>query len=186
MTHKVVTTIILILSTILLHGQGGGYVNGGLVWGKNKFEGVTPNGERHVGFKAGVDMSLNSGNMFFLPGFHYMRVGFNTERSTFFSPVIPLEIIKGRFGLGFILHHGRRIKVRSKVQGAMHWVINAHTIDLNNSKLNEGYAGVDLGLGLSIGALTIDVEYEKGVINSVYKISSSHFDFLYATIGFFF
>lgn len=185
-----VRSIIIFVSLLFvsqLYSQGGAYINGGFVWGTNQYQGITPDGEVHLGVKVGLDAGLNSGNMFFLPGVHFMRLDFDTGGDSFFSPVEPLDIIKLRFGLGFIIMEKGRFKLRARAQGAMHFVTNAHTIDFPNGvRLNEGYAGADLGLGISFGALTADIEYEKGFVNGVFMMPDTNYDFIYATVGFFF
>lgn len=174
------------VSGLTLSAQGL-YLNGGLFTAKNQYSVITPDGDDLRGFRIGADAGLNAGKMYFLPGLYYIRYSFDPDDS-FFDHSVPLTVIKGRFGLGFdLIQISQKAILRAKVQGAIHWYANGYReVELPYQKLNEAYAGVDVGLGFTFGPLIIDVEYEKGVINAVNELWDSKFDLFYVSIGVFF
>ena len=52
--------------------------------------------------------------------------------------------------------------------------------------LNDSSAGIATGLGMDIGPLTLDLEYQKGIINAYKNQKDSTFNVWSFAVGFFF
>jgi len=50
-------------------------------------------------------------------------------------------------------------------------------------KMNESTVGMMFGLGVDLGRLVIDVEYERGLINAFYKYDGANFDYFSVRTG---
>lgn len=188
---SILIVLLLLIFNIASDGQAGVHIHGGLLSGQNGLESLTPEGQHHYGYRIGLDARLNDGSMYFLPGVHYMQISFNaSDKAEYFKADPAIKVIKGRFGLGFtFIEIPSKFKLRSRVQAAVNYinnVIDANQFPAGVERLNDAYASVDLGLGVDLLFFTIDIAYEKGVVNAVYKEANSKFDFYHFTVGVFF
>ena len=53
-------------------------------------------------------------------------------------------------------------------------------------RLNDSSGGIVTGLGMDFGALTLDLEYQLGVINAFRDQKDSKFNVMSFAVGFFF
>lgn len=136
----------------------------------------------------GADARLLGEDLYFLIGGSY---SIQSGQGEFFSADIDsgFSLTSARIGIGFrIFRISRRISLRSKVAGSLHFVNDLEMGENPSTGAdyipNDSFAGGLTGLGLDIGALTIDVDYEYGLINAVNKEAESTVDFITVTAGF--
>lgn len=186
------TILVLLVSTLALaQGRGGARVYTGLTSATSKDALLTPEGTSITGYHVGLDARLFSGTMFFGGGIQYHKLTLLAQtEEDFFSPDNSLSVIKTRFGLGFNAHQFTHlIMLRAKVFGTFDFNsdYDRDLIPNNEDYVYTGaYAGLVFGLGLDIGFITFDVEYEKGLVNALEKRPDSKLDYWTASVGFFF
>lgn len=184
-SNKIVVILSLLISVVTLNatlGQesGGLQVYGGYVVPvSDDLSDYTVDGVRG-GFVIGADTRLLGQGLNILIGGRYafMNAGSDDEFS----------MTTGRIGLGFtLLEVSRRIRIRSKLAAAVHFVTDFPTglrPDGSGSYLvNDSFAGAVTGLGIDIGVFTIDLEYEYGLINAINKESDTTLDWVALTAG---
>jgi len=183
----------LIFTFLLAHdcsSQAGAHVHAGLLAGKFNTDILTPNDTRHRGFRLGVDARLNSGKMFFTGGVHYFKFAFDaTNDGDYFKPGDSFSIQKGRFGLGWnLIEIPLIMRLRAKLLGSVNLISAPEDRELPApyERMNDGYASIDIGVGVDVLFLTLDVEYEKGLLNAVNQASETTLDYWSLTVGVFF
>lgn len=192
-------TINYFLSAIILcffsisttFGQGGMNIYTGIAANFNKDKNVTPEGTGHYGYFVGVDGRLNSGDLYFAGGLRYHRTSLMAESSkSFFSNEENFAVLVFRGGFGFNLKHfSHKTRLRSKIFGAFNMASNSPETRLETvgyEKLNDSWGGLTSGLGMDIGAITLDLEYHKGFVNAYNGQPGTKFDTWSFAVGFFF
>lgn len=182
---------VLILSILFLSSFGYSqnlFFNVGTVAGKNKLPNLSTNDMPHIGYRAGLDFSLNKGNIYLLSGLHYMQYDLNpTRNSSIMNHIAPLQSVKGRLGAGLnVVKISNVFALRTKVMGSVQYVNNKAkglTIPDPYAQMNEIFMGIDAGVGISLYVFTLDIEYEKGITSAVQDAENSTFDFIYLTVG---
>ncbi|MBK8515460.1 MAG: hypothetical protein IPL55_03950 [Saprospiraceae bacterium] len=144
-------------------------VQTGLTAAYSKDKIVTHPGEGHYGWMIGADARLMEGNLYFVIGGQYHQSSLaSTSNAAFFSN--DWKMIMGRGGLGFnILNVSDKIALRSKVLGSLNFIMDSPTDGLNiegYKDINDSFLGVVSGLGITLGSLDIDLEYQYGFINA--------------------
>lgn len=136
----------------------------------------------------GADARLLGDDLYFLIGGSYSIQGGQGE---FFSTDVEsgFSMTSARIGIGFrIFRITRKISLRSKVAGSIHFINDLETAEnpATGTKYipNDSFAGGLTGLGVDIGALTIDIDYEYGLINAINKQAEATVDFITVTAGF--
>ncbi len=186
---------LLLLSVILMFyfnmsGQAGAHVHGGLLAGQFNTTNLTPEGTTHRGWRVGVDARLNSGKMFFTGGVHYFKYSFDAaDGGEYFNTGDSFTIQKGRFGLGWnLIEIPLIMRLRAKLMGSINLITAPDDRDLPSQyeRMNDGYASLDFGLGVDVLFFTIDLEYEKGMLNAVNQAPDTKLDYWSLTAGVFF
>jgi hypothetical protein len=154
---------------------------------------VTKKGEGHYGYVIGANARLNSDFMYFLFSGEYGTFDFLSSKSLKIVGGNDLTYMKGKIGLGFdVVKLGRRTHLRTKFQGNIMFVNNfdqsllEKTASLKNNgytNVNDGIGGLSTGIGISKGAMTLDLEYEYGLFNFFYEKEESKLDFLNLVMG---
>ena len=127
--------------------------------------------------------------MYFLIGGRYTKLAINDDS---FPAISSNSYNVGtlRIGLGFTLAHlSRRVKLKSLLVGSLHFqgLIDSNQVrDLVFEDLNDSFLGATTGLGVDIGALTLMVEYEYGLVNAVRFIQETKMNFITVSAGFWF
>lgn len=190
MFYKLISIYFIGLMSISCAYTQGMHVSAGSVLGMSSLDGLSLDGSKHKGYRIGIDGHLMGDGMYFLAGAHYIKFDMNPSSETSYSNHnVSVDEVLGRFGLGFQFYKTRRFKLRGKLLGGIHYIhsrTNVVQVPAPYSELNEAYGGVIVGLGVDLMFFTIDIEYEKGVVNVVNMASDSNIDFLYFTVGFFF
>lgn len=159
------------------YSQAGAHIFAGGVIATSKDANLTIPKSGSKGYEIGLDARLNSDDMYFLFGAKYVVL---TQEK--------MSIIKGRLGLGFdIIHFSRNIYLRTKLQGSINF-INDFDASIPTAPgyetVNDGFAGVASGLGLTIGPFMVDIDYEYGLFNVAYKQKESKLNFIGLNAGF--
>lgn len=185
---------LLLLVTLMIYsnvsGQAGAHVHGGLLAGQFKTNTLTPEGTVHRGYRIGVDARLNSGKMFFTGGVHYFKYAFDaTSGGQFFKTEDSFSVRKARFGLGWnLIEIPLIMRLRAKAMGSINLITAPSDRDLPSPyvMMNDGYASMDVGIGVDVLFFTLDFEYEKGLLNAVNKAPETTLDYWSLTAGVFF
>ena len=165
-----------LVSVLFIHGQKT-HLSVGLVSAANQTETITPQETGHYGYKAGIDSRLIGKGLYVLGGIHYLNYSSagQPERD-FFNKESSFKILKGRIGLGltpFALT--RFLKIRLKVLGGYSYILAGRS-ESGIQDLGKDYLGLDLGIGATIGLLTIDLEYEKSTKGVIEGLTKSGFN----------
>jgi len=151
---------------------------------------ANPEGTSHTGYHFGVDARLMSGTMSFIVGGKYTSVsklpidGFKlTGHSS------QLSMANGRVGLDYsIMSFGEYFRIRTKVLGSIDITLNISEEGVlpADYEYNGGWLGAVGGLGVDIGPVIIDFEYEYGLLNAYSEKKSATFNSWSLSAGVFF
>ncbi len=171
--------------------QGGMSIYSGISAAFNNDKNITPSGFGHYGHFIGADFRLHSGDLYFAGGGRYYFTSLLAEESaSFFRNTETYRYISARFGFGFNLKEfSYTTRLRSKVFGVFNFAGTApdNMIDTPGyQRLNDSSGGLVTGLGMDIGALTLDLEYQFGLINAFHEQKDSKFNVMSFAVGFFF
>jgi len=193
MLRLLIIITVITFSTLQLSaqtkGKGGATIYTGLTSATSQDELLTPEGTSITGYHVGLDARLFSGTMFFGGGIQYHKLTLlATEDAEFFSPEKSHNVVKTRFGLGFNIHQFTHlITLRAKAYGSFNFNLE-YDPDMvpSNYEYTGAYAGAIGGLGVDIGFIAIDLEYEKGLVNALSMRPDSKLDIWTVSVGFFF
>lgn len=186
----IIAIICLSSMACMAQGRGGASVYYGITHVISQDKNFTPEGQQQTGYHFGLDARLFSGTMFFGGGLEYHIVSLlPIENTEYFSPKTTLGIAKLRGGLGFNLFQiTQKVVLRAKTYGTFNFNAS-YDAKLSEEKGFEyvgAYAGAIGGLGLDIGAITLDFDYEYGLVNAVSDQKDSKMDFYKLSVGIFF
>ncbi len=190
-TKKFLAGLFFICFSLSLYSQdGGARLYAGPIWMTNRDAIVNPDGLHHTGYQVGADARLMSGGMSFLVGVKYSQMTKYPVDKLTFKPEYSMSTIHGRGGLEFsLLRIGRIVRLRSKLLASLDIVLDRSLEgpDLPPGyEFNDGWMGLLTGLGVDVGPICLDVEYEYGLINGYFQKKNSTFNYLSLTLGFFF
>lgn len=174
------------ISMVAQAQKGGLQVHGGYLMGINNNEAFSPDVVRG-GYQVIADARLIGGGMHFLFGGGVGRWAINSG-SGFGGDQMTLAT--GRFGLGITLvEFSRNLRLRTKLVGSIRFIGSVDADKIDNQefrKVNDSFGGALTGLGLDIGAITVDFEYEHGLINMINQKPDTKINFFSLTAGVFF
>ncbi len=191
MRVTLISVLILIIS-YCGYSQAGLNIYAGPSMAFSKDEVVTGSGEGHYGYVLGANARLNSDPMYFLLGAEYGTMDFESNKKYSFFGGDDLSYTKAKIGLGFdIFRISPKFLIRTKLQGSLMFVNNFNDDLLklpkyaNNGYLevNDGIAGVATCAGITLGALTVDLEYELGLFNIFKEKKQSKVNFINLVAG---
>ncbi|MFZ1526251.1 MAG: hypothetical protein WAT22_15625 [Saprospiraceae bacterium] len=191
---------ILLIETSYTQTQGL-VIQTGLTSGFSKDNNVTKSGEAHYGWMVGADARILEGGMYFIIGGQYHQTSLiSTKKADFFKN--DWKILMGRGGLGFnIINFSERIVLRSKILGSVNFIMDTTSPGVplpgyglpdpikpnkNDLIVNDSFLGVTSGIGLTLGSLDIDLEYQYGVINAIKAKPDSKYSYITLMAGFHF
>ena len=192
MRQVLAIAIVSIMTMTAANGQAGMRLYGGLSAMTNESAILDPSGPS-VGYHAGADLRLNDGDMFFLLGGRFTNVGFTTNDDIYVTDKPSLQMINTRIGLGFKLFHLTNfVTIRAKLLGSIDYVFNTPLTRDNTAAGFEAFRAVNStasavgGLGVSLGSITIDLEYGYGLFNMISQNKETKPTHLSLSAGFFF
>lgn len=173
------------------YGQAPGLViQGGVSTMYAKDSNITQHNQAHYGYVIGADARLLDGDMYFILGGQYHATSLASTSSPDFFKGNDWKILMGRMGIGFnILSFGNNIALRSKVLASINFTLDSPQGGLMKpgyTEVNDSSLGATTGLGLTLGAIDIDVEYQYGFINAYRKQPKTTFDVWTLVAGFHF
>ena len=142
---------------------------------------ITFKNQAHYGYFIGADARIIEGSMYFIIGgqYHATSLG-STSDPTFFTNN-DWNILMGRLGLGFdIIKFSDNLALRSKLLGSINFNLDSPENALNKQgydTLNDSFLGATTGVGVTIGFIDIDLDFQYGFINAYTKQPKSTFDF---------
>lgn len=185
----IISVIFFLAPQIHAQGKGGAIIYVGLTNANSKDLLLTPEGTSITGYHIGFDARLFSGTMFFGGGLQYHNLTLlATPEAQYLTPKESLNVVKTRFGLGFnIYQFTHLILLRAKAYGSFNFNLG-YDRDLVPEGFNyvAAHAGAIGGIGLDIGFIAIDLEYEKGIVNALSQRPDSKLDIWTFSVGFFF
>jgi hypothetical protein len=190
MLKKSIFILSIVVATISgLYSQNGGLqVHAGYIAAFNGDKNFSPSGFRG-GYRVIADGRLIGGSMHFLVGGGFGNMAINATSAPGFSSD-SYNFFSGRIGIGFtILRISRDLRLRSKIIGTVHFVGDVDETKIENPEyrqVNDSYGGASTGLGIDMGWLTFDVEYEVGLINMIFEKPDTKLHILSLTAGFMF
>lgn len=147
----------------------------GAVKATNQSTSITTPGAHHYGYRIGLNRKLVGRGIYILGGMHYLRLSSHaTADPDYFSPAAPLHTAHGSLGIGltpFALT--RFLKWRCKISAGYNYILSGHN-QAGMPELLRGYKSVDIGTGLTIGIITLDLGYEWS-LDDVLQESNSKF-----------
>jgi hypothetical protein len=182
-----IISFLLVVCVYFAFGQAGMNVYAGPSMAFSKDNIVTGSGEAHYGYVIGVNARLNSDPMYFILSGEYGTMDFVSNKSFKFIGGDDLSYVKTKIGLGFdIIKISPKFLIRTKLQGSLMFVngFNDKLLKLpkyvNNgyTEVNDGIAGVSTCAGITLGILTVDLEYEYGLFNIFQEKKNSKLNFI--------
>jgi len=180
---KYIFSLILILffAQTAVDAQSPGLViQAGLSTAYAKDTNITKGNQAHYGYVIGADARIIEGSMYFIIGGQYHVTSLNSTSSQDFFKNNDWKILMTRLGLGFnIIKFSDKLALRSKLLGSINFSLDSPRGGLNIPDymvLNDSFLGVTSGLGLTIGFIDIDLEFQFGVINAYQFQPKSTFD----------
>ncbi len=192
MINKILFSTLLLLGTSMMWSQSGITPHAGISVSTNGESEITQSGQAHYGYFLGVDVRMFADTkMFFTGGVQYHRISLLSQSSpNFFSNDANLSLIKGRWGLGFYLATINNNRLRLKILGSLDYVNDFDSEAIVNNapynQLNDSSLGAVVGLGIDLKFITLDIEYQKGFINTYREIPDSKVDYITLSAGVFF
>ncbi len=173
--------LFIVLSYTSITAQSPGIViQGGLSTAYAKDTNITQKNQAHYGYVIGADARILEGGMYFIIGGQYHVTSLNSTSNPEFFKNNDWEILMARLGLGFdIVKFSDKIALRSKLLGSINFSINSPKGGLNipgYETVNDSFLGATTGLGLTIGFIDIDLEFQYGFINAYQLQPKSTFD----------
>ncbi len=117
----------------------------------------------HASFVGGLDLRFG-GIVNFIPGLYFGNVGTNVDYSDntvtyqFDNSINTLQL---RTLIGFNIVNTKVLRVRAVGGPSLHYTVQSLNIDKDN--LQNAIAYLNVGGGLDLGILTIDLRYEYGL-----------------------
>jgi hypothetical protein len=151
----------------------------------------TPKGEYHSGYLVGLHGRLNSDNLYFLLSGEYGLTNIVSNKEIKIFGDKDLTFFKFKVGLGLdILKLSENAGIRVKGQGVLLSVSKLDETLLNIPRfrddykdVNDGTVGVATGVGVFLGPLTFDINYEIGFLNFVKEKPDTNLNFLDLVVG---
>lgn len=148
---------------------------------------ITFKNQAHYGYFIGADARILEGNMYFIIGGQYHATSLNSTSDPEFFKNNNWKILMGRLGLGFnLIKFSDNFALRSKLLGSINFNVDSPKNALNMpnyDKLNDSFLGATTGLGVTIGFIDIDLDFQYGFINAYTEQPKSTFDFWTLGVG---
>ncbi|WP_149239833.1 porin family protein [Dyadobacter sp. 32] len=146
-----------------------------------------------AGWNAGLDFRLRVRKFFMQPGIHYFSSSMNVTREDSIStaPLLTgprIHSLKAPLLAGVYLTQAKGGFFRFNIKGGVvgHYVLNVDQNDDNRfdkDNIEDFSYGLNAGIGLEFGFLTIDLSHEWGM-SPLFKDSNQKNNILRATVGF--
>ena len=171
--YKYLILLLTVVPCCIVSGQSPGLViQTGITAAFSKDKKVTKEGEGHYGWMVGADARILEGNLYFVIGGQYTELNLvSIPKKEFFNKDWKLLLLRGGFGFN-ILTISDNLAIRSKLLGSINYIVDAPDEGLKIDgyrDINDSYLGAVTGLGVTIGAFDVDLEYQYGILNA-YKL----------------
>ena len=170
------------------NAQGGVQIFGGISSIHNTSPDITKAGHMQSGFTIGIQSRLKDGTFVAGPGLKYSRITMmSSDGADFFSKESNYHILSMPMNIGLEYRLNFITKLRMYTGGDLHYYykIDDNSHEINYDFVNDYFFGAHAGIGIDLYWVTFDVIYEKGLTDA-HKFENSKYNFLTATVGFFF
>ena len=182
---KYIFIITLIFLGLGLNAQT--HLQFGLLSGSNNLNTLTPDDFSHSGWRVGLDQQIFGKGVYILGGVHYVRFNEEARQGTnFFETAPAIQILKPRAGIGitpFALTDLLKIRLKGLASYNYFLAFEGENASFDSDKIKSGYLNLDLGIGATIGIITVDIEYELGLNDVIEDLSDSKYRFLSISAG---
>lgn len=165
-------------------------IQSGLSMLYSKDTNITLPNQAHYGYMIGADARLLDGDLYFIIGGQYHSTSLASTGSPSFFSGHDWKIMMTRMGVGFnVLRLTEKLSIRSKALISINFTLDSPSGGLNipnYEKVNDSFLGIGTGLGITLGAIDLDLDYQYGFINAYNKQSKSTFDAWTLMAGFHF
>lgn len=188
--YKYLILFLTVSPLIFVSAQSPGLVvQTGLTAAFSKDKNVTKESEGHYGWLVGADARLLEGSLYFVIGGQYAELNLvSSSKADFFDNDWKLLLLRAGFGFN-ILTISDNLAIRSKILGSINYIADAPENGLNKDgyrQINDSYLGAVTGLGVTIGAFDVDLEYQHGILNAYREQKDSKFTHWTLMAGFHF
>jgi hypothetical protein len=181
-------------------------IHSGLSYAYTPDQVLAPKGTGFAGYLLGGDVRLLDDGLCFMFTGDYGRFNLSPNNKYQFFSNHSLSYYKAKFGVGYDLYDftpkvnprkmtkPRTLKLRSKIQGNLTYINkfdpqqvaggSAFLKETGYIELNESIAGISSGIGLTIGSIDFDLEYEYGFFNIYFTRKESKLNFINFYTGF--
>ncbi len=138
----------------------------------SKDKNITPDGQGHYGWTVGADARLLEGDLYFIMGGHYHSTNIKASASRNPFGKHDWGYIVGRFGMGFsIWQIAENLTLRSKVLACINFNVKVPPsgFEPGYEKINDSFAGVASGLGVTFGMFEFDFDYQYPLLGSYFE-----------------
>jgi hypothetical protein len=163
------------------------HINAGIAVGQNANVQMTPEGTAHPGIFIGLSSRLRPTNKFSIFGSgKYVDLEFIAKEGDFATRTETMKWAKFRLGgLYKVVEFNKSTNIRVSAAGAidllLDWPDDLPAAPFN--RFNTFTTGVVLGLGADIRGITIDFEYEIGILDQITDVPDSAFSYWDLGIG---
>jgi hypothetical protein len=111
----------------------------------------------------------------------------SSDKADFFSKESHYHLLSMPMNVGLEYRLNYLFKLRMYTGGDLNYFykIDDNDHEINYDFVNDYFFGAHAGIGIDLYWITFDVIYEKG-LTSAHKFENSKYNFLTATVGFFF
>jgi hypothetical protein len=169
-------------------------LHAGLSHGYSRDQVLAPKGNGHNGYLIGADIRLLDDGICFLFSGDYGKFNLSPDNKFNFFSNHSLAYYKMKGGFGFDLARlSKNVKLRSKIQGNLTYLNKYDPIDVGPSpllreygytQLNEAIAGLSSCIGVTVGNIDFELEYEYGFYNIYYTKKDSKINFINLYTGY--
>jgi len=188
MRKALLLSVFLFSLTIISAQKRGIHLNAGIASAKNSDIWMTPDGTAHTGIFIGLASRLRPAKKFSIYGAgKYVDLEFVAHESDdWFTRTETIKMLKFRLGglykvMEFKQSTYIRVNAAIPINLNLVWPTDLPAAPYN--RMNTFDTGLVLGIGADIRGITIDFEYEIGVLDQITDVSGSRFRYWDLGIG---
>ena len=190
--------IVLVFCGATMFAQGGAQIMSGLTLANNLHPSITNDGQIHSGFSFAIQSRLKDGTFVAGPGLRYTRISMNSNNQLdFFAKKKNYHFITMPFNIGLEYRLSYAFKLRMYLGPDVTYFYKIDDNEGTSGSISQGinvinydfvkdyFFGAHAGVGIDIYWITFDISYEKGITDA-HMFENSPYNFITASIGFFF
>lgn len=187
MTRLILSTVLVLGFIASAHSQSGASLRLGTGTYATENTTFTTPEEINNMWHFGISARLGAYTWYFNPSVYYYNVGV-TSSDTFapFQETQRKHLLKVPINFGLRLYRSHLLTVRAYGGVVGNYVAQIDDGDYDYDEIKDVYVGADLGAGIDIKWITMDVIYEQGLTNAYQGDGDSKANVWSFQLGFFF